>query len=398
MKKNPIIPTQEAIRLRTLYSYNLLDTLPEQSYDDLVSIAANICNTPISLVSLIDKNRCWFKAKFGLEQTESLRNIVHTAQAINNPNEVMIIEDALQDERFHDCPLLLNAPPICFYAGISLVTNDGFVLGTLCVIDKVPRQLTSSQIQTLKKLANQIVAQFELRKKMIEVKQLNEQLNTTYQEMEFFSYSVVHNLKAPLKGMQGYIQLLKEEYMDKLDDDAQEMFSEVLASSIRMDELVTDIMHLSKITRETLQMKMVNLADFCVDIIRTLALPKQYTINISPDLMAFCDERLIKTALTNLISNATKYSHKVINPTIEIGQTNQNGQTVFFVKDNGVGFDMATAANIFQPFCRLHGASEFEGSGIGLAIVDRIIKRHNGKIWGKSELGKGANFYFALQS
>lgn len=392
----PTIPTNESARLRNLYSYQLLDTLPEQSYNDLVSIAANICNTPISLVSLVDKDRCWFKAKLGLDQSEAPRKIAYAAHAINQPDEIMVIEDALKDERFFDCPLVLDDPPMRFYAGTPLVSDDGFALGTLCVIDKVPRQLTAEQIQTLKKLANQIVAQFELRKKMLEIEQLNNQLNTAYQEMESFSYSVAHDLKAPLKGMQGYIQLLQEEYIGQLDEDAQEMFKEVTASTNKMEDLVADILHLSKVTRDTLQLKIINLTDLCLAIIHNLMLPDNYIIKVAPNLSAYGDERLIKTALTNLIGNAVKYSSKVARPTIEISQTCYEDQSVFFIKDNGVGFDMSTAANIFKPFSRLHGASEFEGSGVGLAIVDRIIKRHNGHIWVESKLGKGACFYFSI--
>ena len=394
--KHPVIPTNEAARLKNLYSYQLLDTLPEQSYDDLVSIAANICKTPISLVSLVDKDRCWFKAKFGLNQSEAPREIAYAAHAINQPDEIMVVEDALKDERFFDCPLVLDDPPMRFYVGTPLVSNQGFALGTLCVIDKVPRQLTPEQIQTLKKLANQIVAQFELRKKMLEVEQLNNQLNAAYQEMESFSYSVAHDLKAPLKGMQGYIQLLQEEYIGQLDVDAQEMFKEVVASANKMENLVADIMHLSKVTRDTLQLDDINLTNLCLVIIQDLAIAEDYTIKISSNLTTYGDKRLIKTAMTNLIGNAAKYSSKVADPIIEIGQTRHKDQSIFFIKDNGVGFDMATAANIFKPFTRLHGESEFEGSGIGLAIVDRIIKRHNGRIWAESELGKGACFYFSF--
>lgn len=395
--QQPLIPSNELARLKALYSYDLLDSVSEQSYDDIIAIAAGICDAPVSLISLVDKDRCWFKAKLGLEEQEAPRAIAYAAHAINTPNEPTIIEDALADERFHDCPLVLEDPPMRFYAGTPLVNEAGHVLGTLCVIDHKPRKLKITQIDTLKRLAKQVVAQFELRKKVNEVKLLNQKLENAYKEMEAFSYSVSHDLKAPLRGIRGFSELILEEYIADLDEDAQSLFQEIMQSVDKMDEMIKDIMNLAKISRLELSATQIDLSQCCEAIIKEQPNRISYEVQIAPNMVMEGDEKLMKTVWRNLIGNAFKYSSKTLNPRIEIGQKNLDGQNVFYIKDNGAGFDMTTSGKMFNPFHRLHGEVEFEGNGIGLAIVNRIIKRHHGKIWAESEVGQGAIFYITLE-
>lgn len=394
--ESPPIPKNELERLRALYSYNLLDTLPEESYNDLVAIAASICNTPVSLISLVDKNRCWFKAKIGLEQTEAPRNIAYAAHAINYPDGITIIEDALQDERFVDCPLVLDDPPMRFYAGTPLLSSEGYALGTLCVIDHQPRKLNETQISSLKKLARQVVSQFELRKKMNEVHELNTKLNDSYKDMESFSYTVSHDLKAPLRGIRSFTDLILEDYAEELSPDVKEMFQLVHFSAIRMDDLIESTLDLAKIVGKTPKIAHIDLSEIVTKVIDELVIPSHYSIKVEPNLMVFADAKLMRTVLDNLIGNAVKYSSKVEQPQIEIGQTIIKKTPTFFIKDNGVGFDTKHADSIFKPFKRLHGDSEFEGTGIGLAIVDKIIKKHGGKIWVDSTIQQGTTFYFSL--
>lgn len=395
--EQPKIPTNEADRIQALYSYNILDTVPEQSYDDIIAIASSICDTPISLISLVDKDRCWFKAKLGLENQETPREIAYAAHAINVPDEPTIIEDALTDARFFDCPLVLADPPMRFYVGTPLVTKKGHVLGTLCVIDHQPKKLKDTQISTLKILAKQVVTQFELRKKINEVNQLNQKLQIAYDEMEAFSYSVSHDLKAPLRGIKGFSELILEEYRSNLDEDGQELFKEIIYSVDKMDGLIMDIIDLAKINQQDLVPTEINLSELCQEIIQEHPDRADYQIEIAPNLFVLGDAKLMKIVWRNLIGNAFKYSSKVDKPIIRIGQEILSGTTVSYIKDNGAGFDMETAAKIFHPFHRLHGESEFEGNGIGLAIVKRIINRHEGKVWAESKINFGASFYFTMK-
>lgn len=165
-------PQDEQARLLALESYNILDTLPEQAYDDITYIASTICKTPISLVSLVDKDRQWFKSKVGLKVDETDRDLAFCSHAILEPNNLLIVPDAHKDERFKDNPLVVENPQIRFYAGAVLDTDDGHGLGTLCVIDTKPRRLNETQIHALQALARQTMAQLNLKKSMHDLERI----------------------------------------------------------------------------------------------------------------------------------------------------------------------------------------------------------------------------------
>lgn len=179
--KTPLLPPDEIQRLKALNSYHILDTLPEQAFDDLTALAAQICGTPIALISLVDAHRQWFKSKVGLEATETPRELAFCAHTINQLHEPLIVPNALEDERFATNPLVTSEPNIRFYAGAPLVTPSGYPLGTLCAIDSIPRQLSTQQIQALQILSRQVVAQLELRQSLFNLANTNEALRKSEQ-------------------------------------------------------------------------------------------------------------------------------------------------------------------------------------------------------------------------
>jgi len=178
------LPPDEKTRLLALQEFDILDTLPEQAYDDITNIASHICGTPVALMSLVDESRQWFKSRVGLDATETPRDLAFCAHAILNPNELLVVEDATLDQRFADNPLVLSDPKVRFYAGAPLVTSDGHALGTLCVIDKTPRKLTDAQAEALRALSRQVIAQLELRLTIKKLESSGLELQSSHDSLE----------------------------------------------------------------------------------------------------------------------------------------------------------------------------------------------------------------------
>ncbi len=221
----------------------------------------------------------------------------------------------------------------------------------------------------------------------------------TMAELEAFNYSVSHDLRAPLRPLEGFSQALMEDYGDRLDEKAHGYLERIRSASQRMGQLIDDLLRLSRLGRGFIRAAPVDLAALATSIVQELraAEPgRTVTFTCPPQLPAEGDAQLLKIALENLLRNAWKFSAKVADARLELGVREEDGERSFFVRDNGVGFDLAFAGRLFQPFQRFHTTAEFEGTGIGLAIVQRIVHRHGGRIWATSELDCGASFKFTL--
>lgn len=222
-------------------------------------------------------------------------------------------------------------------------------------------------------------------------------LNT---ELEAFSYSVSHDLRGPLRSMDGFSLVLLEDYGDLLDEEGKDALQRIRVASQRMGSLIDDLLRLSKVTRADLNMTQIDLSAIARDIADALdrEQPDRATKwDIQPGLSADADLALTRIALQNLLQNAWKFTGRSAQPVIRFGALERESKTVFFVADNGVGFDMAHAANLFGAFQRLHHVEDFPGTGIGLAIVQRIIRRLGGNIWAEARKGQGATFFFTLK-
>jgi signal transduction histidine kinase len=239
-------------------------------------------------------------------------------------------------------------------------------------------------------------AQQDLENKVIE---RTAQLEAVNKELEAFSYSVSHDLRAPLRAVSGYAQILQEDYGTQLDPEANRIITAIMSNAHMMGQLIDDLIAFSRISRKEVAhqpIDMKQLAETCVQELQENNGRKKYNVQIDPLPACFGDQSMIKQVWLNLISNAVKYSSHEKAPKIEIGYKNDGRGHVYFVKDNGVGFDMQYSHKLFGVFQRLHSPEAFEGTGVGLALAKRIINKHSGDIWAESAPGKGATFYISL--
>ena len=255
-------------------------------------------------------------------------------------------------------------------------------------------------------LINKVKFFIAIHKQEMAIVQLNEdlkdknlELQTSNHELESFTYSVSHDLRAPLRAMSGYANVLLERYKKDLDSDVKQLLDKIAINSNKMGMLINNLLEFSRLGKKEINKEGIDMNDVVKDALEDIDVnladgKVKLTIHELPGVCG--DYVLLKQVWVNLLSNAIKYSSKKDDPVVEVGAYSANGDNIYFVKDNGTGFDMQYKNKLFGVFQRLHGANEFEGTGIGLAIVQRIIVRSGGRVWAESEIGKGATFFFSL--
>jgi PAS domain S-box-containing protein len=299
-------------------------------------------------------------------------------------------------------------------AGVALRDPDGSAIGLLAVVWRERRDLQPDVRALLTIFASRCNAELVRLRRDREIRRLQatleqrvsartQQLEYLNRELESFSYSVSHDLKSPLRSMDGFTHMLREQMASRLTPDDEDLIDRVQGAIHRMNSLITDLLALARVSQGRLQRMEVNLSEIAEDVIRRerhTDAGREVEVHIAPGLMADCDARMAQIVLENLLGNAWKYSRQRKPAVIEFGRdpatTGPGGAPTFFIRDNGAGFDMARSDRLFKPFTRLHAATEFEGSGIGLATVRRIIERHGGEIEGQSSPGEGATFRFTF--
>lgn len=231
------------------------------------------------------------------------------------------------------------------------------------------------------------------------VEERTNELTAVNKELEAFSYSVSHDLRSPLRSIDGFSQALLEDYLAVLGEEGQDYLQRIRAGAQRMGQLIDALLELSRVTRRELKKQSVNLTAIAQDVLTELQHSepeREMECTIQTGIQTQGDKQLLRIVLANLLGNAWKYTGKITHARIEFGCKSENGETVYFIRDNGAGFDMAYADKLFGPFQRMHRTDQFPGSGVGLATVSRIINKHGGRIWAQSEPGKGSTFSFTL--
>ncbi len=398
MKAAPI-PANESQRLASLYDYNLLDSLPEEEYDNITRIASEICHVPMSLITLLDADRQYFKSKIGIEGTGTDRDSSFCGHAILHPNDMFIVADPSKDERFHDNPYVTGAPYVGFYAGVPLVNEDGYALGTLCVLDNKPKELTKEQKETLQALAKQVVAYFELRKKNIELNMQKEELKVLNQSLERFAYVAAHDLKSPCNNLVQLSELLKSNYGAQLDEDGNWMLDAVASASATLGGLIDGILkHTRSINETDISKDKTTFGELAADLKNIINTPRHFQFFINnAETELFVPKTAVQQILLNLVVNAIKYNDKDRGE-VTVGVADVGDHYEFTVADNGPGIPEDQHEKVFELFATLGNDSEGNrGHGIGLSTVKRLVEKSSGAIHITSEHGKGSRFTFTIK-
>lgn len=385
---------QESKRIAELVRLDVLDTEDEEALDELTELASSICGTPISLISLIDTDRQWFKSRVGLDAHETPRELAFCAHAILQP-DLFEVTNALEDERFHDNPLVSSDPNIRFYAGEPLVTDNGMPIGTLCVIDQKPKKLTQEQKRALKILAKQVVGQLELRINYKKLKRVD------LEREKIFSV-IAHDLRSPFNGILGLSKMLNENASTMERKAIQMMSEKILESSLQVFQIIDELMQWTqqRLGRNQIKISPCNLAlmvketiDLLADAFNVKGLT--YNVQVGDSVEVLADAAIIKMILRNLISNAIKYSNA--NESIDIDATIQASEIIVSVTDKGQGVSSEVMNTLFKEAVDSQSDTQgLKGTGIGLSLCAELIVTQNGKIWVDKNYTQGARIQFSL--
>ncbi|AIM60615.1 GAF domain-containing protein [Cellulophaga sp. RHA_52] len=391
---------KERERLDSLQSYSILDSLPESDYDNITAIAAEICNMPMAMITLIDKDRQWFKSSYGIDVNEMDRQISFCGHAIHENGQVFMVPNTSEDERFHDNPLVTGDTHVMFYAGVPFTTEEGLPLGTLCVVDQKPNTLTEHQQKSLQALSKQVMNLLSLRKSK---KRLEEELQKQEEknlDLERFAFIAAHDLKSPLNNVSSLTSMFLDMYQSKIDDEGKQILKMIIDSSDKLKGLIEGLLDYSRsesilgknkvdVKVETVKNTIFGLFSFEQNIDFTLK-------NTITDL--YINETALDQILINLVTNAIKYSDKK-QIKIELGVSDSETHYQFYVKDNGPGIPQEKQEQIFKIFEVNANQDKYgiRGNGIGLATVKKIVEKSGGNIQVSSTLGQGATFSFSIK-
>ncbi len=395
----PPQPENESSRLEELNSYNILDTMSEQDYEDITMLAATICKTPVSLITFVDKDRQWFKSHYGTSQTESVREYSFCAHALNSPKESLIVEDSRQDERFADNPMVTGDPYVIFYTGIPLVNPTGYPLGTLCVIDHKPRKLEGEQIKALEILSKQVVTLLEMRKSNIALQKIKDELEIRNKELEQFASVVSHDIKSPLSGISMVNQILNDQFKDVLGKEGIEIVNVSKRSADKIQALVDGILSYYRGGEYSGNVEQFNITEFFESIFSVLPVNKKYELTYPLNGASVSMNKIqLEQIFSNLINNSIQYSSSEL-VKIDISFSEAPQQYFFSIMDNGIGIAKENQGKIFNLFTTIPSTTpgSKDGYGIGLSTVKKIVEINGGIVTIDSTPGKGTKISFNIK-
>jgi len=398
---SPTIPADDQERVKALRSYDILHTEREDAYDQITELASHLTDTPISLISLVDKEEVWFKSSYGLDIKTSTRDVSFCGHAVGKEDQMLVLEDIRNHPEYHDHPYAhLKNNPIQFYAGVCLMDNNGHALGTLCVLDNKPNTISEKQIKALKVLAKQVVKLIELNKKNRELNEVRSELEEKNKDLRDFAGRVSHDMKMPLANMIVTTDILRSRYIGDLDDEALKYLNYLKDSSFSLSEYISGMLtHYESDRIAAARDEEFELNHLLEDIIELLNIDHQCEINFpETDYELSCNRSALEQILLNLLGNSLKYNDKetiIINIDCKL----EKGFYHFSINDNGIGIPEDKLESIFNLFTTVGNLDRQgrKGNGIGLSTVKKLVTKLGGNISVESELGKGTTFKFSIK-
>lgn len=392
------VPENEKFRLERLKYYSILDSEEEAMFDDLTKLAARILDVPICLLSLVDDDRQWFKSRVGLDTVETARDISFCQYTIMG-EETLVVNDALEDPRFMNSPLVTEGSKIRFYAGTPLIDEYGAALGSFCAIDSNPRELSKDQLQVMKLISKTIMNLITLRREKMEAEKLSKVKD------EFLS-NMSHEIRTPLNAIIGFNDLLSK---TPLTGEQKDYLDTITTSSQNLKVIINDVLDVAKLESGNLSLekKPVSLGKLMQHVIKLQApLAKEKGLkllsSIDYDIPSYVlgDETRLIQIFINLVGNAIKFTKKGNVELRAMAQEEENGKVkiCFTVKDTGIGIPKDKLQTIFERFSQAETSTTrlYGGTGLGLSIVDMLVKLHQGTIKVQSERDKGSEFEFEI--
>jgi signal transduction histidine kinase len=383
----------EEARLDLLDAYQVLDSGPEEDFDQLVWLAAELCDAPVALISIVDRERIFFKSRFGIEATEMPRTDFGFCEHCVASGELLVVPDAQADARFSQFESVRSGF-VRFYAGAPLEVEAGFSLGTLCVIDQIPRDLYDKQRTALRALARQVVAQLELRRTLARQRQLDQLKND-------FVGMIAHDLRSPITVIAGFTELLSRDWQVLQETDRNKYLSLIAGNVHNLSRLVDDVLEVAEVDSAEFHLDVKSfdlgkLVEKTVLELSTVHGNERLRLEI-PDRvpLALGDEGRCRQVLVNLVSNALKFSPRATPVTISV--STQDACLAVSVSDEGVGISKEDQQKLFERFSRLpNSGEETKGTGLGLYICKQLVEAQGGRITVESAPGSGSTFTYTV--
>ena len=403
-------PVNESSRLERLRSFRILDTPPDRFYESIVSLASSLFNAPIALIGLVDAHRVWFKSSTGLPLREVPRNSSFSDIAIRQ-DKVLVVPDALKDERFLDNPLVAAQINVRFYAGVPLVTSDGCAVGTLGIMDTKVRPITDAQFAALYSMAGMVVSQMELKRDLDacrdELVHARKAADSADKVKSLFLANMSHEIRTPMNGIIGMTDLMSG---TSLTEEQREFLNTIRISGESLLMVFDGILDFSKIESGKLEIEqdpfeLRNCIEETVDLVSLKARQRGnevvYVIDASVPQRIVGDEKRLRQILANVINNSVKFTERgeIIISVRKQSQSGEECELLFSVKDTGIGIPGDKLQSIFEPFTQADSSvtRKYGGTGLGLVICSRMVGLMGGKIWAESKEGSGSKFSFTVR-